>query len=135
MIDCPLEQLADTRWWCPRCDPDRKRLLSQKARRNCRSVEYAVGSTQYADSGGRVPPTAYRLLSYAQALARWIAAGRPVRTDWEVMTIHSQHCYPCDDYDSQREICTVCGCKAKRQGMAVRNKIKMATESCPKRKW
>jgi len=42
MIDCPLKQLADGRWWCPRCDPKKERLLPVKARRNCRKPEGVV---------------------------------------------------------------------------------------------
>jgi len=50
MIDCPLEQLSDDlpagqagRWWCPFCDPDKKRFLPVKARRNCRSSAAPLG--------------------------------------------------------------------------------------------
>ena len=51
MIDCSLEQLPDDlpadqagRWWCPLCDPDKKRLLPVRARRNCRSSAGPLGA-------------------------------------------------------------------------------------------
>lgn len=36
MINCLLSQLDSGKWWCPECDPDKRRLLPIKARRNCR---------------------------------------------------------------------------------------------------
>ena len=60
MIDCPLEQLpADLpagqagRWWCPLCDPEKKRLLPVNARRNCRSPAAPLGAA--AQSTRRLP--------------------------------------------------------------------------------
>lgn len=35
MIDCSLQQLEDSKWCCPICDPGRQRLLPVNARRNC----------------------------------------------------------------------------------------------------
>ena len=80
-------------------------------------------------------PLADKLAHYAVALARWVAAGRPVRSKEDVARIHSRYCCPCAGYDTQREVCTVCGCKARPGGTAVRNKIKMGTEHCPLKKW
>jgi len=135
MTDCPLEQLpADLpagqagRWWCPLCDPQKKRLLAVNARRNCRN------SAHVREVAGELGITE-RLAHYAVALTRWLAAGRPIRSDAEVAHIHSHYCCPCRDYDARREVCTICGCKTRREGQAVRNKIRMATERCPKGKW
>jgi hypothetical protein len=36
-MECPLTQLDSGKWWCPDCDPKKKRLLPRKARRNCRA--------------------------------------------------------------------------------------------------
>ena len=35
MTDCSLQQLNNGKWWCPDCDPKRKRLLPINAHRNC----------------------------------------------------------------------------------------------------
>ncbi len=85
---------------------------------------------------------------YAQALARWTAAGFPVRTREEV-----EACFrvckggcgngscnePCEHYRKGKKPdegrCRVCRCGVSRSRMAVLNKIKMKTESCPKGKW
>ncbi len=37
MTDCILQQLDNGKWWCPECDPKKTRLLSVKARRNCKT--------------------------------------------------------------------------------------------------
>ena len=76
-----------------------------------------------------------RAFSYAEALARWAAAGRPERPDKEVERIFNENCKTCKWYDPDRQICRGCGCRVAESGMAVRNKIKMATENCPRDLW
>lgn len=34
-MDCALQQLPNGKWWCRDCDEDKKRLLPDRARRNC----------------------------------------------------------------------------------------------------
>ncbi len=70
--------------------------------------------------------------SYAGALLRWHKAGYPTRTQGEVDRIHEEHCKPCENNIKGR--CKLCGCNVNR-GMALLNKIKMATEKCPVKKW
>ena len=71
---------------------------------------------------------------YAQALARWTAAGFPTRTQTEVgalVTICESN--QCGKYvDGQ---CAACGCPSNRTGMAAKNKPKMATEDCGVNLW
>ncbi len=74
-----------------------------------------------------------RTFSYLEAVAEWIAAGRPVRSDEEVAAIHRVLCKPC--YLCYRNTCRECGCKVRPEGLAVFNKIKMATQHCPRGKW
>jgi GR25 family glycosyltransferase involved in LPS biosynthesis len=69
---------------------------------------------------------------YAHALARWAKAGFPTRTQEEVDRILYECCQPCDSYVNGR--CAICRCRVNR-GPAVVNKIRMATEDCPKGKW
>jgi len=81
------------------------------------------------------PATAKDMLrGYAAALARWLAAGRPTRTDAETDRLF-EICEGCPRYDRDRSACSLCGCKVSRGGWAVVNKIRMATEDCPLGKW
>jgi len=82
-----------------------------------------------------IPNLARRTLSYAEALIVWTAAGCPKRPDKEVERIFHQHCKLCNWFDTQRQICRGCGCPVADSGYAVRNKIKMATENCPRELW
>lgn len=81
------------------------------------------------------PGLVRRAISYTEALARWTAAGRPERSDKEVERVFHQQCKPCKWYDGERQICRGCGCRVAENGYAVLNKIKMATESCPRNLW
>jgi len=81
---------------------------------------------------GSTPAKARRYVSEAQ---RWIQQGRPVRTDAEVAAIYELACVPCEHFDARRNTCTVCGCRIRKSGRALTNKLKMATTSCPKGKW
>lgn len=81
------------------------------------------------------PATAREMLrGYAAALARWLAAGRPTRTDAETDRLF-EICEQCPRYDRDRSACSLCGCRVSRGGWAVVNKIRMATEDCPLGKW
>jgi hypothetical protein len=79
------------------------------------------------------PGMSTQLWLYKEALMRWNRAGRPTRSKEEVEQIHEMKCKPCDWYDNGR--CKGCGCKVTLGAVAVFNKIKMATESCPKGEW
>lgn len=81
------------------------------------------------------PGLARRVLSYAEAVARWTAAGRPERSDKEVERIFHQHCKPCKWFERDRQRCRGCGCRVADSGLAISNKIKMATENCPRELW
>jgi len=76
-----------------------------------------------------------RVSKYSWAAGRWIAAGRPVRDEEEVQQIFETLCRPCEHFDAQKEICNTCGCRVRRDGMALTNKIRMATERCPRGMW
>ncbi len=78
-----------------------------------------------------LPSLPTQALSYAEAVARWIVAGRPTRSDEEVARIFEQRCQPC----APNGRCPFCGCRVARDGYTLLNKIKMATESCPQGRW
>ena len=81
------------------------------------------------------PAVSMQLWLYKEALMRWKKAGFPVRSDQEVQTIHETKCKPCSWYDAEKKRCKGCGCKVSAGSVAVFNKIKMATEHCPKEEW
>jgi hypothetical protein len=86
-----------------------------------------------------MPPTiATRVQTFAEATAQWIAAGRPVRDEAEVLRIYDDICGPCDRREATAEPdvswCQQCGCRLGRGGQVL-NKILLATEHCPLGKW
>ena len=76
-----------------------------------------------------------RILTYAEAVAEWTAAGCPRRTAEETEAIFRIFCRPCFLYDKPRRQCRECTCRVAPTGLAVFNKIKMATQHCPSGRW
>lgn len=69
--------------------------------------------------------------NYTKAVARWIAAGRPVRSNERVREIFETLCQRCEHFDAGHGSCRLCGCRVRRDGPAFTNKLRMATERCP----
>lgn len=78
----------------------------------------------------RMPSLAKRGANYSKAMLRWIRAGRPVCTEDQIAE-RLAICQACPLFDAVKEHCTKCGCPANRNANAMRNKLAMATESCP----
>lgn len=72
-----------------------------------------------------------KMFNFSSAIRKWVAKGRPTRTDEEVEQILNEHCRKCDRYDPVKHVCKACGCIAKTGGSPLTNKLKMKTESCP----
>ena len=76
-----------------------------------------------------------QVASFTAAQVRWITAGRPVRSPERIAEIFTQLCRPCEHFRPGRTedegSCRLCGCCLRRNG-GLLNKIKMATEQCPK---
>jgi hypothetical protein len=82
------------------------------------------------------PAISLQLWSFKEALIKWNKVGRPTRTQDEVERIHREFCsVPCEWYDEGARRCRGCGCMVTTGSIAIFNKIKMATEHCPKDKW
>jgi hypothetical protein len=81
------------------------------------------------------PSIGIQLQTYAEAVAEWIVAGRPKRDDEYVKNIHKNYCSKCNWYDKDSKKCRGCGCKVKAKGGALLNKIRMATQHCPRGFW
>jgi hypothetical protein len=108
---------------------------------HARCVRYGIPVCYLAE----IDPTT--IGHYAQALARWTAAGFPVRSAAEVREC-LLICIACENFVPNRPECTAdacklkyggrcrkCGCNVSTSGMAIINKAKMATEHSPLGKW
>ena len=76
------------------------------------------------------PPLMVRGINFASAMARWAMRGFKTRTQEEIDE-RLAICQGCEFY--QNETCTKCGCACNESGWI--NKIALATESCPEKKW
>jgi len=83
----------------------------------------------------QTPPIQKRLVTWAEACANWALAGSPTRPQDEIDRIYKYFCEPCHFRIRSKNVCLVCGCRVDTYGYAIFNKIKMATEHCPKGKW
>ncbi len=72
---------------------------------------------------------------YARALSRWIKAGRPVRSEDEILGIFATYCQRCEYLDEKHGRCKICGCHVGTVASPLLNKIAMGTEHCPVGKW
>lgn len=70
-----------------------------------------------------------KIVNYVTALRRWVATGKPERTDEEIEKLYDDHCSKCSMF--QNGVCNSCGCPASKDQPAIRNKLRMATEECP----
>lgn len=123
-LTCLFEGIAGD-WTCRWCGVRRKSRNPP--------VRVCPAAPQLAPAAARLGISAGDIIHYAAALARWIATGFPARDQAEVVRIERELCRPCDSYADGR--CRECGCRVTASAVAVANKIKMATESCPLKKW
>lgn len=76
-----------------------------------------------------------QVVSYSRAVARWMAAGEPIRSpeaQAEILAI----CKACPNYKPHKKpglagSCGLCGCRLNIGAAPSRSKIAMGTESCP----
>jgi len=73
-----------------------------------------------------------RVLTWGEAVIRWVAAGRPTRDDATVNHL-AAICRGCCRFRDDH--CVVCGCRVNQSRVAVLNKARMATEDCPEARW
>lgn len=69
--------------------------------------------------------------NYTKAVVKWTAAGMPLRTEQEITAVFAI-CQACPHFtNGDRPHCKLCGCSLSLSPDGLRNKIAMATESCP----
>jgi hypothetical protein len=131
VIDCIWNKDGPP-WKCQQCDWIYARkgepILSDKPpRRNClKSPDMKLAAEKLGISWDDIQ-------HYGRALARWTAAGFPVRSQSEVKRIHDDICVPCEHHVDGR--CRKCGCGVNENRIAIWNKIKMESEHCREGKW
>lgn len=76
-----------------------------------------------------------KIKNYFGAVRRWVAHGKPVRSDDRVVQIYEEYCKTCDRYDPDAHACKNCGCSVSTDSSPLGNKLKMATEVCPLGLW
>lgn len=103
----------------------------------CREKERQYAKTHDKVDVPEYPALVAQLVSWKEAVRKWRAAGKPTRTDEEVAEIKNKFCnrVNCDWFDPEKNRCRGCGCKVTNGGVAVLNKIRMATEHCPRGLW
>ena len=99
---------------------------------------------------GKGPSIVRKARKYSRAVAKWIKAGRPVRSKIEALAIYEDICCPCDDFDESHRTCNLCRCVLKPGGALLAvlapilgeentngllAKTYMGTEHCDKGKW
>lgn len=87
-----------------------------------------------AGSTSAMPAPVARAAHYTSAVARWIAAGKPRRTQEEIDHLFAV-CQACEHFSQKVSACRLCGCRINRNHRALGNKLAMATEQCPFGKW
>lgn len=84
--------------------------------------------------GRRGPSVIEKAANYAKAVTQHVLTGSQTRTDEEVSEL-MQLCESCEHYDQQIGRCGVCGCRCNKSKSAWLNKLRMASQHCPKGKW
>lgn len=88
-----------------------------------------------AETRERVAALPDKLKGYASALKKWVAAGRPTRSEEEQKRIREEHCLKCEMFDAEKDACKNCGCSLAMTGNPLTSKLAMGTEKCPLGRW
>jgi hypothetical protein len=72
-----------------------------------------------------------KVVNYFGAIRRWVASGRPTRSQEEIESLFESHCKDCDRYDKDKHACKNCGCSVSTDSEPLGNKLAMETEHCP----
>jgi len=95
---------------------------------------HLVGHVAVKCRGTSKPSLLNQAANYAKAVTQHVLTGSQTRTDEEVSEL-MQLCESCEHYDQQIGRCGVCGCRCNKSKSAWLNKLRMASQHCPKGKW
>jgi len=72
-----------------------------------------------------------KVKNYFGAVRRWVAMGRPTRSQEEINELFENHCKGCERYDTEKHACKNCGCAVSTDSHPLANKLAMRSEHCP----
>lgn len=72
-----------------------------------------------------------KVRNYFGAVRRWVANGKPSRSEEEIKELFEANCQGCERYDEKRHACKNCGCAVSTDASPLANKLAMASEHCP----
>lgn len=85
-----------------------------------------------AETGEHEATFGEKVKNYFGAVRRWVASGRPTRSDKEIEILFQEHCgNGCKRYDKEKHACKNCGCAVSDSATPLKNKLAMASEHCP----
>lgn len=100
---------------------------------NGHQVTPEICSRCIGEAAAEEPGLGQRAINYTNALRRWVANGRPVRSQEEIDRIFEEHCKGCEMFDGK--MCKSCGCNVGQGDFPLNNKLAMKTEVCPMGRW
>lgn len=80
----------------------------------------------------KFPPLLKQVKTYAKAVTEHVTSGMKTRTDEEVIQL-LEICEACEEYKDGR--CLQCGCRVNSDANAFANKLRMASQKCPRGLW
>jgi len=81
-------------------------------------------------SAQKPPSLLGKVVSLCAAVKEWKNAGKPVRTEAEILQIYDAHCGPCE-HRTENSKCDWCGCPVNKKTGPLTNMIAMGTKHCP----
>lgn len=72
-----------------------------------------------------------KVKNYFGAIRRWVAHGKPTRSQMEINELFTKNCKNCERYDNEKHACKNCGCTISNGSDPLENKLAMATAHCP----
>lgn len=125
---CIHQDLGNGDFYCPQCKRTRRGVTALPLRTICPAAD----PTRPLPA---MPGIVTRGWNYAKAKKRWKKAGKPVRLQVEIDALHNGFCLQCPFYNQEVRACSPCGCNVNTQADALKNKLAMRTEECPKGHW
>lgn len=120
---------------CRHCDYVLRHDYQTPFYRDC-AAHGDPSSVPQRPSGISPPTLAQEAWNYTQAVKMWRNAGYPARTSEEIARLLAI-CEACPHYkaDGLRKHCGLCGCTCNSSEWGLVNKLAMATETCPEKRW
>lgn len=92
------------------------------------SCDRCIGESAAEEAG-----LGQKFKNYAMAVRRWVANGKPVRSQEEIDRLFEEHCSKCEMFEDG--VCRSCGCSVSSGDFPLTNKLAMKTEVCPMGRW